>query len=287
MNVKEALPWWAKMAAKIVLARIPLKSRQWEKLGLFVHGQMDTPEYAFGVVTSHLGRVGWTDLRGKSVLELGPGDGLFTALIAKALGSEQVYLVDADPAAAFDIEMYRLGCDFLRQAGLAPPDLSRCETVDEMLRLCSTVYLTDGLASLAQIPDHSVDLIFSQAVLEHVRIAEFSATLDELRRIISANGVTSHEVDLKDHLARALNNLRFSTRIWESSFMVNSGFYTNRLRFPEILELFDRAGFRVEPGNVNRWNRPPTDPRLYAAEFQGFSEEDLLVSEFDLLAFPT
>ncbi len=103
---------------------------------------------------------------------------------------------------------------------------------------------------------------------------------------MSPRGVASHEVDLKDHLAGALNNLRFSTRVWESPFMADSGFYTNRLRFQEILDLFTQAGFSVEVREVHQWERPPTAPRCFAAEFQHFSEEDLLVSEFGLLASP-
>jgi len=286
MRAKAAVPWWLKVMAKIVLARIPLIKNYGKKLGLFVHGQMDTPEYALDVAMSHLQRVGWEDLKGRSVLELGPGDGLFTALIAKALGARQVYLVDTDPVASSDIALYKSGCHFLRQAGLEPPDLTNCTTVDELLQVCSTEYLDSGLDALRKIPAGSVDLIFSQAVLEHVRIAEFSAILNELRRIISPEGVTSHQVDLKDHLAGALNNLRFSKEVWESPFMVASGFYTNRLRFHEILDALEQAGFRVEIKNVNRWEKLPTPQRFYATEFQHFSVEELLVTEFDVLAYP-
>ena len=66
----------------------------------------------------------------------------------------------------------------------------------------------------------------------------------EFRRIIVNNGKMSHNADLKDHLGgalnnlgSALNNLRFSDCLWESEFMVKSGFYTNRLQHQDILNL--------------------------------------------------
>lgn len=35
---KTIIPWWAKIVAKIVLARTPITKSYWKKLGLFVHG---------------------------------------------------------------------------------------------------------------------------------------------------------------------------------------------------------------------------------------------------------
>ena len=41
--------------------------------------------------------------------------------------------------------------------------------------------------------------------------------------MIRPGGLCSHVVDLKDHLGGALNNLRFSQRVWESRTMAGSG----------------------------------------------------------------
>jgi len=164
MTLKALVPWWAKISAKVALSRVRIDQSWWQKHGLFVHGAMHEPNYAFRVVRSHLDRVGWTTLEGKVVLELGPGDSLATAVIASALGAQRTYVSDMGAFAHADVKSYLALQTFLEETGLRPPDLSGCETVDQVLARCKAEYLTDGLAGLRRIPSASVDLAFSQAV---------------------------------------------------------------------------------------------------------------------------
>jgi len=286
VTVKARLPWWSKMAAKIVLSRLPAGYRAWERVGLFVHGAMDDPAYAWRVVTDHVARAGWRDLDGRVVIELGPGDSLATSVIARSLGASETWLVDAGPFARMDLAPYRRLAAFLRDKGLTPPDVDRCSTAEEMLDLCAARYQTRGLESLAAIPDGRADLVFSQAVLEHVRRREFAPFVREMRRVLKPSGVASHQIDLKDHLAASLNNLRFSTDVWESETMARSGFYTNRLRRQEILAAFEAAGFRTRVDGVRRWAAVPLDRRAMDASFRGMPDDELTISQFDLIATP-
>jgi SAM-dependent methyltransferase len=287
MSLKEFVPWWGKIAAKVFLSRVPLGYRLWRRLNLFVHGAMDSPEYAFGVVTAHLKRLGLRDLRDKVVLELGPGDSLLSALIARALNARRVYLVDVAAFANSDINHFLDASKYLKGRGLEPPAIDGSATMRDVLATCSAEYMTQGLEDLRRIPAGSVDFVFSQAVLEHIRLRELSATLAELRRVMAPSGAASHVVDLQDHLGGALNNLRFSARVWESEFMARSGFYTNRVRYLEMLDLFRAAGCKPEVVGLRRWDSLPTAlPRL-AQQFRRLSIEDLLVSGFDVIARPT
>ena len=143
--------------------------------------------------------------------------------------------------------------------------------------------MTEGLESLRQIEGESVDLIFSQAVLEHVRRWEFLETMQQCRRILKPGGICSHQVDLRDHLEGGLNNLRFSERVWESKFFAESGFYTNRIQYSQMLEMFGRAGFRVQVTDVRRWEILPTQLNNLAREFSALPEDELCVSSFDVL----
>lgn len=284
MIPKQLVPWWAKIGAKIVLSRLRLDYGRWRRWGLFVHGAMDRPSYAIDVVMSHLARVGWTDLDGRTVVELGPGDSLATAVIARALGATHVYLVDAGDFASYDHATYMEVQRQLAARGLRPPDLRAASTRDAMLAACQAEYLTNGLAGLRRIPAASVDLVFSQAVLEHVRLPEFDETQREVRRVLRADGVASHQVDLKDHLGGALNNLRFSAGTWEADWMVSSGFYTNRLRYPQVLDAMRRAGLVPTTTEVKRWERLPTPRARLDPQFQDMSDEDLRVQQFDCVA---
>src|SRR5688500_12337339 len=47
------VPWFGKIAAKMVLSRVPLSHAVWQRLGLFRHGQMADVEYAYRVFRGH------------------------------------------------------------------------------------------------------------------------------------------------------------------------------------------------------------------------------------------
>lgn len=287
-RLKQAVPWRAKIAVKLVLSRLPGGPAVWRKAGLFRHGAMDEPAYAYSVFREHLKRAGFADPpQGFTCLELGPGESLFSAVIAKALGAARIYLADSGPYAIAAPRAYNAMAAYLAEQGLPAPPIAAAADVDEVLRICDAVYLTGGLPSLANIPDGSVDLIWSQAVLEHVRRADFFATMRELRRIIKPEGLCSHRVDLRDHLSNALNNLRFSERLWESNFFANSGFYTNRITHSEMLSLFRGAGFAVDLRHVERWPAPPTPRRRLAPPFRDLPDAELCISGFDVLLRPT
>ena len=77
-------------------------------------------------------------------------------------------------------------------------------------------------------------------------------------------GVASHCVPIKDIIGGKLNDLRFSEGIWESPLMANSRFYTNRLRYSELLRLFREAGFEPEVVRKLQWETLPTPRRKMA-----------------------
>ncbi len=259
----------------------------WRRVGVFRHGHMADPAYALKVFDAHFSRSG--SLSGKkpfTALELGPGDTLFSALIAHAHGAERTWLVDAGAFAETDMDIYRNMAGALESRGLSVPFPEKRQSLEDCLKACQATYLTRGLASFARVPDSSVDFIWSQAVLEHIRLADFAPTLAALRRVVRPDGICSHRVDLKDHLGGASNNLRFSGRLWEADWMAESGFYTNRIGFSTMLEMFKQAGFEPEILKQDKWDTPRTPRKKLAKEFAGLSDEDLLTSGFDVLLRP-
>jgi len=281
--VSVKLPWWAKIGAKIVLSRLPFGYQIWQKIGLFRHGKMDQSTYLVDIFNRHVTRVNLAnDLKGKTLLELGPGDSVGTALVAASHGAKSI-LLDAGEFAVGDVEVYKKLSKELVTYGLNPPDLSNASSLSDVLGLCDAQYLTDGLNSFKDIESGSVDLIFSQAVLEHVRKDEFLGTMRECLRVLSERGVASHRVDLKDHLEGGLNNLRFSEKLWESDFFVDSGFYTNRIQFSEMLGLFKKSGFEVDVLGSERWEKLPINRKSLDSKFSDLSDKELMVKGFDVI----
>jgi hypothetical protein len=280
--------WRLKILAKILLSRLPFDYRTFRGMGIFRHGHMREANYACGVVTTHLDRmVGRERVKDAVCLELGPGDSLASAIITNALGARKTYLVDAGDYAARDLDVYREIARWLREQGIPAIDQSQVDTIDAMLYRLGATYLTDGLASLRTIESSSVDLIWSQAVLEHIRLKDIDATFAELRRICSSTGKMSHRIDFMDHLGGALNNLRFSEKVWESDFMARSGFYTNRVRSTQMQRAMHDAGFELTIVSTGKWDHLPV-PRAHMAQpYRDLPEVDLLTSWIDVLADPS
>ncbi|WP_026606748.1 methyltransferase domain-containing protein [Methylocapsa acidiphila] len=288
-QLKRTTPWWLRIAAKIALSRLPLPYQFWKRLRLFEHGDMDDPEKALRTFIIHARTAGIFDGARLKIrpgedfgfLELGPGDTLFTAFIANVLGATRSWLVDSGAFAAREVGAYQRLGDFLRAQGYEAPSFDPESDIHERLRQVHGAYLTESVCSLKQIPDSSVDFCFSNAVLEHVRKSEFEALVVESRRIVKPGGVCVHRVDLKDHLGGGLNNLRFSETIWEHPLFQSSGFYTNRIRFTEMISLFQQTGFQCDVPRVARWERLPIKRDALAERFRSMPDSELTVSGFD------
>ena len=252
--------WPLKMIVKLVLSWVPGKHVLLRSLGIFRHGDMDDENYARAVFEERLHHAYPPETHpngppeGFTVLELGPGDSLITAQLATEHGAAKVWLVDAGAYAARDL-----------------------------LEGYNAEYLTEGLASLRTMPSGCVDFIFSQAVLEHVRKAEFEDTLRELGRILKPDGVMSHKVDLRDHLDHALNNLRFSEALWEQDWMARAGFYTNRIGCAQGLTHMKNAGLDIIANDIRRWDSLPTPKHKMAKPFCDLEDEELRISGYTVL----
>ncbi|MEC4806501.1 MAG: methyltransferase domain-containing protein, partial [Jaaginema sp. PMC 1080.18] len=185
-----------------------------------------------------------------------------------------------------DIMFYQNFNIFLQSKNLRTKNINNCKNIQDFLEIYESFYLTKGLMSLKKLPDRSIDFIFSHAVLEHIRKKDFLKTIKEIRRIIKNTGYCSHQIDLTDHLGGNLNNLRFSEPLWESDFMVKSGFYTNRICYSEILELFKKCDFKIEDVQKVVWDKLPISRSKLSPEFRNRLEEDILISGFSVKLNP-
>ena len=279
---KERVPWWLKIGAKLVLSRLHVTYSKWRSIGIFQHGFMLDPGYALSVFRKHYDQAKTYLPPSYSVLELGPGDSLATAVMAASYGADKVFLVDVGPFASMSIEPYRALLKALSGQEAARNIPENCHSVADMLAATNAVYLTGGLQSLRALPDASVDFVFSQAVLEHIASGEFIETIRELHRLQKPGGVASHRIDLQDHLAHSLNSLRFSSSLWESRFFAGSGFYTNRLRAGQIVDIFTSSGYNVLARQDDKWPALPIQRRKLHRDYASLAENELLIRGLDL-----
>ena len=83
---------------------------------------MDSFEYPYNVFLSHLEKFpGNEDLRGKTFVEIGPGDSIATSILSSCYGSKSI-LIDKSSYVNKNIEFYKEFSCFLKQKNLISAD---------------------------------------------------------------------------------------------------------------------------------------------------------------------
>lgn len=250
-------------------------------------------------------------VRGARCLEVGTGHLPILPILFHLSGAANVVTIDLRPRVQWSLlseAMDRLvrASDTLVTAysGLTDIDLLRTrleqmttyvDRPQEFLGVAGISYIAPGDASRVVAPDHSFDLHFSTTVLEHVEPQALGEILREASRLLRPAGVAWHRIDPSDHFAHAdptirlTNFLQFSDETWQR-LAGNEFGYCNRLRAPELLAEFRRAGFTItrETPTVDQRSLHdilegfPVDPR-----FGAFTPTELATVGLDVAATPS
>lgn len=186
--------------------------------------------------------------QGKVILELGPGINYGSTLVLACLGAKAMvadrFLAPWDPD--YHPQFYTLLRDWLQEqmpgADVRPIKniLSHGGYTPRSIRCYAT-----ALEALANIPTASVDVIFSNAVLEH--IYDPPTAFKSLARVSKPAGTGFHQVDFRDHrsMERPLEFLLMSQTDFAREFAERHGECGNRYRPWEYTQLFENVGFQV------------------------------------------
>jgi SAM-dependent methyltransferase len=271
----------------------------------------DSPRYCYSVWLRHLVRAhqaGGHSFR--CVAELGPGDSLGIGIAALLSGADSYFALDAKAHAnpVRNRETFRELIElFTLRAPIPGPDefpeaLPLLDSyafperiLDEQLmsasldpiRLEQIGRAIDGRSSdlvleyvapwwsADVVKEQSVDMIFSQAVLEHVD--ELESTYRALARWLRPGGLMSHSIDFRSHGL---------TRDWfghwtvdDVSWKVIRGrrpYLINRVPASRHLELMTGNGFEILETERVIEEPPPIDQ--LARRFRTLSKEDLRTS---------
>ena len=276
--MKRKIPWHVRIILKSIVARLPFQYSFWVKLNLFRHGDMQNFEYALKTTNFHIQtRPKPNNWRG---IEIGPGDSLMSGFIAHSQGAERFILLDAGSFANMDIKRYIP--DIKKLSGIKSNILNKldeCLDAKEALHEVNSEYLTNGLYALEQLPTSYFDIIYSQAVFEHIHKNEVYKYIQECYRVLKPGAVTSHVIDFKDHLNGKSNNMRFSDKTWESDwFAKKGGFYTNRIPFSQMADIFNKVGFELETKILATRSVSMDELTTFHSDKKGVSLEDLKIT---------
>ena len=168
--------------------------------------------------------------------------------------------------------------------------LRKAKSVKEILRAANIEYLAPHDAAVSGLPDSSVDVVFSNSVLEHVHPGDILRIMQESRRILRKGGLAIHSANCGDHYAyfdpgiTAANYLTYPERKW--SKWNNRLLYQNRLRPSDFIDLAEESGMRI----VLQKTKP--NPHLLsvlptlaiAPEFQDYPPDQLASTSVDFVA---
>jgi SAM-dependent methyltransferase len=111
-------------------------------------------------------------------------------------------------------------------------------------------YRAPADASRTGFPSNTIDVVFSNSLLEHVPVPMLEACFAESMRILRPGGIVYHSVNCGDHYAyrdatiNQLHYLAYSDEEWQ--FWNNEFLYQNRLRAIDFTRMAERVGFAIE-----------------------------------------
>lgn len=256
------------------------------------------------LMMGHLNSVGIA-LPGARLLEMGTGWYPTFPFCLFLGGAARVDTVDLKPHLRTDLTRMcaaRLGAHtsvIADSSGCRESDVAARQRalVVALDRGASIESATDGVviyrapcdASNTELKGATLDVVFSNSVLEHVPGPVIEACLVESRRILRSRGVIFHSVNCGDHYAYVdrtidqLHYLAYSERAWE--FWNNAFLYQNRLRAIDFTRMVEKAGFALEVDTSRA--RPDRLAQLDAItvhpDFAHYSREQLAITSIDFI----
>lgn len=253
-----------------------------ENFGLSFRGSLPSARYCYSVWMRHLVMAKQNDLNTspKIVAEFGPGNTLGVGLAALLSGSEKYYALDVIKHAnkEYNLKIFNDLVSLFRNKTPIPDDkefpeikpylddyrfpddifdnkrLDDSLNKERLLIIKQSIENNDMSNSAIQyivpwsnkesINKSSIDMIFSQAVMEH--IDELSVVYDTMEYWLQPKGFISHQIDLKSHgLSVEWNgHWKYSKFLW-SLIKGKRSYLINREPHSTHISLIQSSGFNI------------------------------------------
>jgi SAM-dependent methyltransferase len=180
-------------------------------------------------------------LRGKRVLDIGTGNMLLHGILFREREKIEHYTF-SEPFMYFPLKRnIATTKDELEKNGIdTTPYIQDEKLIDTYFQVNA-----DLCTHLKNIPNESIDIIFSNAVFEHIQIKDLVPTTEAMWRVLKPGGYMIHEVDLRDHQYYFHHNYAFykySFTEWDELTKIAnySVFWANRLRSIDFGQAFSK-----------------------------------------------
>ena len=267
--------------------------------------QYQCTDYNFGVCRHHISAVrqfGSYAPVGQNIVEIGPGGNLGNAIVLIASGARRVYCIDNYRHLDFQSSRTDFYLQLVEKL-IADPEIlpvaisEEWDTEKALKAIEDAVYFSGGAVQLntdriqymapcdalcIPLEDRSVDMIFSHAVLEHVKHP--ARVCREFGRVLKPGGYISHVIDLRDHFdPDGLQMLRYPTWLW-NLMSSNSHGYVNRCRASHFEQFFRESGFKVLQSEATKILKDiHRIPEFLCDEFAELSVEQLQILDLSIV----
>ena len=242
---------------------------------------------------------------GARLLEIGSGWYPSLPLACHLVGAERVHTLDLNRLLKPDL--MRLCIDMLgeqlpRLAATCEVDLAEVEARHTALRDAAqrsddpgTIsggvidYRAPADAAAPGLPDASIDILFSNSVLEHVPPDAIARIHRASRALVRPGGWIFHSVNCGDHYAYAdpkihqLNYLQYSDAQW--ALWNNRFLYQNRLRAHQLVDGARDAGFDIllDTSHTRPQRLAQLQALSVAEQFRHIAPEKLCITTVDFI----
>jgi hypothetical protein len=237
--------------------------------------------------------IGWENIQGKTIIEIGPGDSIPLGLLFLGAGVKKYVAVDRFLGDVSGPSAKHIYHDLIKSAperlssGWANRGLDAYKYPDwEPDDHRAGIRLIRKSIEDIDIGDYEQgEILISFNVIEHLQNVRQAAK--NMADMLVPGGIMLHRVDYGPHAFRHKNPLMFLTitrRLW--SIMGSNRGLPNRLRHSQILEALEFSGFKNADRITHRFDIEDLEPirSKLCREFIDLKTEDLLVADAEVFS---
>lgn len=220
---------------------------------------------------------GVSQISDKTVLELGPGGSIGFGLLCIKNGAKKYYAIDDGEHTFLTEKQIVFYKKLLKNDELLIKKCFNVKNGEKSYNTALIEFIKISQNSTYDLPDSSIDMIYSCAVLEHVH--NLDLCFSEMSRVLRAGGAMNHQVDLRDHIFFQ-NSLWFLTisDFWFNKLFKNTGEYTNRKRLSDYVALAKKYNLKILKLDRKSFSHSAVSDKLSKV----YSKEDLETSSINL-----
>lgn len=215
-------------------------------------------------------------IKGKTILEIGPGNSYMIAYNFLMHGAKKVILVDKFQRiikTKRQKEYFEKEIEYIsKKYGQKPFFVTNGDIDGEYIEFINK--------DLTETNIKNVGLIFTNSVLEHIKNVEENIAV--MSKILNLGGYMYHNIDLRDHynFNKPFLFYKYEDSTWNKYLTKEGISYTNRLRYDDFVRLFKDRSLKII---YERTERCKLNQDKMSSRFKNKSKKDLEITNLSIL----